>query len=379
MQSRDTFEAFEKSYTLQRYPHKPNDDLRAWDAADLYLLNTLADLDIDLSGLCIINDNFGALTIPLLQHEPICYSDSWLSREAMYKNIELNNLDKSLTFLPHAEDFKEAANSADIIIGRVPKSKNHLAFLLQQLNAWAKPGCKLLLAGMDKHLSKGQYDLVAQYFGPSRFYPGVKKARIWEATVDKDLVLKPLPDNIINLPEFELTLSNQPNVFSQDKLDIGTRFLLENLPTIPSKAMVADLACGNGTLGLAYLRLHPDSHMLFTDESFQAIQSCEENRKRNLPDTQVSIRVDDGLKQSKPSELDLILCNPPFHQQHILGTDIAFTLFKDAVRALKKGGEFWLVANRHLDYPITLKKLFGNCSTEASNKKFVILKAIKFR
>lgn len=379
MQNRDTFEALEKSYILQRYPFKKNDDLRAWDAADLYLLNTLSELDINLSGLCIINDNFGALSIPLLQHKPLCYNDSWISREAMYKNIELNNLNKSLVFLPFAEDFKEHENTAEVIIGRVPKSKNQLAFLLQLLNAWAKPGCKLLLAGMDKHLSKGQYDLVAQYFGPSRFYPGVKKARIWEATVDKSLTSKPLPQSIINLPEFELTLSNQANVFSQDKLDIGTRFLLENLSSLPNKAQVADLACGNGTLGLAYLRLHPETHMLFTDESFQAIQSCETNLKNNFPNTQATIRVDDGLKQSKPSELDLIVCNPPFHQQHILGTDIAFTLFKDAFRALKKGGEFWLVANRHLDYPITLKKLFGNCSTEAANKKFVILKAIKFR
>tara|TARA_R110001592_G_scaffold291131_1_gene560399 strand:- start:32074 stop:33213 length:1140 start_codon:yes stop_codon:yes gene_type:complete len=379
MQSSDTFEAFGKTYSLQRYPHKNNDDLRAWDAADIYLLNTLTELDTDLSNICIINDNFGALSLPLIQHKPIFYSDSWLSREAIYKNIELNSVDKSLRFLTQIEALQDEPNTTSIIIGRVPKSKNHLAYLLQQLNQWAQPGCKLLLAGMDKHLSKGQYDLVETYFGPSRFYPGVKKARIWEASVDKDLISKALPKNMISLPEFELSLSNQPNVFSQDKLDIGTRFLLENLPKLPQKTAVADLACGNGTLGLAYLRLHPESQMLFTDESFQAIQSCEENWKTNLPETKVTIRVDDGLKQSKPSELDLVLCNPPFHQQHILGTDIAFSLFKDAFRALKKGGEFWLVANRHLTYPTTLKKLFGNCSTEASNQKFVILKAVKFR
>jgi 16S rRNA G1207 methylase RsmC len=379
MQSSDKFEVFGKTYTLQRYPLKKNDELRAWDAADLYLLNTLSGLDSNLSGLCIINDNFGALTIPLLQHKPICYNDSWLSREAMYKNIELNHLEKSLVFFPHAEDLKETAATTEVIIGRVPKSKNHLAFLLQVLNTWAKPGCKLLLAGMDKHLSKGQYDLVGQHFGPSRFYPGVKKARIWEATVDKNLIPKSRPSNTIKIPEFELTLGNKPNVFSQDKLDIGTRFFLQNLAKLPQKSSVADLACGNGTLGLAYLRLYPESHMLFSDESFQAIQSCEENWKDNLPETQATIRVDDGLKQAKPSELDLVLCNPPFHQQHILGTDIAFTLFKDAFRALKKGGELWLVANRHLDYPSTLKKLFGNCSIEASNTKFVILKALKFR
>jgi len=379
MQSSDTFEAFDKTYSLQRYPHKDNDDLRAWDAADHYLLTSLKELNIDLSGICIINDNFGALTIPLLKHKPICYNDSWLSREASYKNIELNNLDKSLSFLSLIEELKDYPTSANIIIGRVPKSKNHLAYLLQQLHQWAPPECTLLLAGMDKHLSRGQFDLLEAYFGPSRFYPGVKKARIWEAKLDKTLSSKPLPSNTIELPEFELSLTNQANVFSQEKIDIGTRLFLENFSKLPEKKFVADLGCGNGTLGLAYLRLYPQATMLFTDESFQAIQSCEDNWKKNLPDTNAVIRADDGLKQSKPSELDLILCNPPFHHQHIVGTDIAVSLFKDAFRALKKGGEFWLVANRHLAYHITLKKLFGNCSTEASNSKFVILKAVKFR
>tara|TARA_R110001592_G_scaffold43362_3_gene140551 strand:+ start:3683 stop:4822 length:1140 start_codon:yes stop_codon:yes gene_type:complete len=379
MQSSDIFEAFDKTYTLHRYPHKDNNDLRAWDTADHYLLATLMGLDIDLSDICIINDNFGALTIPLLQHKPICYNDSWLSKEAIYKNIELNNLDKSLRFLPQIEELKDHSNTANIIIGRVPKSKNQLAHLLQQLHQWAQPGCTLLLAGMDKHLSKGQFDLLEAYFGPSRFYPGVKKARIWEAKIDKALNSKPLPSNIIELPEFELSLTNQPNVFSQEKLDIGTRFFLEHLSKLPEKKQVADLGCGNGTLGLAYLRLHPESHLLFSDESFQAIQSCEKNWKENLPETSAVIRADDGLLQSKPSEFDLIVCNPPFHHQHTIGTDIAFLLFKDAFRTLKKTGEFWIVANRHLAYHISLKKLFGNCSTEASNKKFVILKAVKCR
>lgn len=379
MQTNNLFDIFGRRFTLDRYPLKKNNELRAWDAADNYLLTTVKELNVSLDGLCILNDNFGALSIPLLEHQPICYNDSWLSHQAIHKNIEQNNEAITLRFLPLIENLKDHTCTADIIIGRVPKSKNQLAYLLQQLNQWAKPGCKLLLAGMDKHLSKGQYDLVEKYFGPSRFYPGVKKARIWEAIVDKNLNTTPLPLHTISLPEFKLTLSNQPNVFSHDKLDIGTRFLLENLAKLPQKASVADLACGNGTLGLAYLRLHPESTVLFSDESFQAVESCKENWKTNLPDTHAIIRVDDGLKQAAPSELDLILCNPPFHQQHILGTDIAFTLFKDAFRALKKGGEFWLVANRHLDYPMTLKKLFGNCSVEASNKKFVILKAIRFR
>ena len=379
MQTNDLFETLGKRYILQRYPFKKNSELRAWDAADQYLLNTLTELNIDLTGLCILNDNFGALTIPLLEHQPICYSDSWLSREAIYTNINANDLDKSLHFLPAIDELKNHTPATPLIIGRIPKSKSQLAFLLQQLQQWGKDGTCLLLTGMDKHLSKGQYDLLAAYFGPSQFYPGVKKARIWQATLDKNLHTKPIKLNNLHLKEFDLNLISQANVFSQDKLDIGTRFFLDNLSRLPEASTVADLACGNGVLGLSYLRLHPQAAITFSDESFQAVQSCEVNWKNNLPESSVSIQADDGLKHCKTSKFNLIMCNPPFHHQHIVGTDIAFSLFKDAFRTLKKGGEFWIVANRHLGYHISLKKLFGNCSTEASNKKFVILKALKYR
>jgi 23S rRNA (guanine1835-N2)-methyltransferase len=73
----------------------------------------------------------------------------------------------------------------------------------------------------------------------------------------------------------------------------------------------------------------------------------------------------------------LIVCNPPFHQQHTVGDYIALSMFKQAKRVLKKSGEFWVIGNRHLDYLQSLKKLFGQVSLVASNPKFVIIKATR--
>jgi 16S rRNA G1207 methylase RsmC len=230
---------------------------------------------------------------------------------------------------------------------------------------------------MDKHLSKGQFELLEKYFGDSEFFPGVKKARVWRAIIDKNLNLATVKFNKITIPEFELSLSSAPNVFSQDKLDIGSRFFLEHFSALPEAKSIADLACGNGVLGLAYLRLHPESNMLFCDESFQAVQSTENNIIANMPGANTTTRVDDGLVHTEANSLDLILCNPPFHQQSTVSTDIAFNLFRSAKRALTKRGQLWIVANRHLGYHVVLNRLFGNCTTEASNKKFVILKAVK--
>lgn len=384
MQTNEHFEALGKSYVLKRYPYQKNSDLRAWDTADSYLLNTLAEQQIDLSRVAIINDHFGALTLPLIDYQPLVYSDSWCAREAIYQNIESNREAKNVRFISDMGELFQTPCNISHIIGRVPKSKQQLAYLLQQLQQWVNEDCRLLFAGMDKHLSKGQFELLEKYFGPAHFYPGVRKARIWEATVDKALPARPVAPKVIKvsvptLEEKPLSLRSHPNVFSQDKLDIGSRFFLDNFSTLPEKDSVADLACGNGVLGLSYLKHFPESKLLFVDESFQAVQSCLENCQNNFPSADTTVRAGDGLKQCNASELDLILCNPPFHVQHTVGTDIAISLFKDAFRALKKQGELWVVANRHLAYHVTLKKLFGNCSTEASNKKFVILKTVKYR
>ena len=49
-------------------------------------------------------------------------------------------------------------------------------------------------------------------------------------------------------------------------------------------------------------------------------------------------------------------------------------MFNDARRSLKYGGELYVVGNRHLDYFRKLKRAFGNCTTIATNNKFVVLK-----
>ena len=52
-------------------------------------------------------------------------------------------------------------------------------------------------------------------------------------------------------------------------------------------------------------------------------------------------------------------------------------MFRQARTALRKGGALWIVGNRHLGYHSKLKRLFGRCTTIASNRKFIMLKATK--
>lgn len=375
----ETFVVFEKRYTLTRYPQRHRRELRAWDTADLYLLNTLSPLLPTIETICILNDNFGALTLPLAELNPLCYGDSWMSRRALELNSKVNHMPLNINFEESLAALTTHHPPPSCVIGRVPKSSSQLEYLLKCLNHWLEPDTLLMLAGMDKHLSRGQYQLLERYFGPSKYLPGVRKARVWQARCDPDLrVNQSLTSHLeITIPECDLTITALPNVFSRESLDIGSRFFLHHFDRLPMSEKVADLACGYGVLGLAYLRFHPQAHLIFCDESFQAVMSTRINKEKNIPNAQSSIYADDGLKQVKDASLGLVICNPPFHQQHTISADLAHSMFQDAYRSLQPGGELWIVANRHLGYHIHLKRLFGHCSVEASDKKFVILRSIK--
>jgi 16S rRNA (guanine1207-N2)-methyltransferase/23S rRNA (guanine1835-N2)-methyltransferase len=52
-------------------------------------------------------------------------------------------------------------------------------------------------------------------------------------------------------------------------------------------------------------------------------------------------------------------------------------MFKDSKSCLQKGGQLFVIGNSHLDYPAKLKRLFGNVSVVARDKKFSILSAKK--
>ena len=110
-----------------------------------------------------------------------------------------------------------------------------------------------------------------------------------------------------------------------------------------------------------------------------AVASAQSNVANNLPEHlgQCSFNVNDCLTNIDSDSTDLILCNPPFHQQQATTDHIAWQMFKDSYRVLKKGGELRIIGNRQLGYHIKLKRIFSDCQTLVSNQKFVIISAIK--
>ena len=94
-------------FELQRIPYHKRDQLRAWDAADEYLLHYLSEeysFDLTTKTL-ILNDNFGALSVALNAMNPIAISDSYLSQLATQKNLDANQLSQNNVQLNNVLDW----------------------------------------------------------------------------------------------------------------------------------------------------------------------------------------------------------------------------------------------------------------------------------
>jgi 16S rRNA (guanine1207-N2)-methyltransferase len=362
---------------LIRQPEQQAEPLQAFDAADEYLLNHLHEQGLPSNArVLVLNDNFGALAANLAGHAQVTSSsDSHLGYLGLQANLARNHLPTdAVSFVPASAT---AQGPFDRVLIRVPKTLALLEEQLIRLHGQLAPDARVIAAGMVKHLPRAAGDLLEKYIGPVQASLAVKKARLLLATPnDKPTPVSPYPTRYrLDKPAIELL--NHANVFCREDLDIGTRAFLPHLPKHLSRMRVADLGCGNGVLGIAYALGSPQAELCLVDESYMAVQSAQDNWRAALGERPVEIRAGDGLAEQPADSLDLVLCNPPFHQQQVVGDFLAWRMFQQARAALVTGGELWIVGNRHLGYHAKLKRLFRGVEQVAATPKFVVLKAIK--
>ena len=368
-------------FALMRWPSTPNDTLRAWDAADEYLLQYVLDeLQLqpnDCARMLLVNDSQGALATVLHAWKPASWGDSVISHQAARENLKNNQIGAALHEL-HSTEAPEGA--MDIVLLKVPKTTALLEQQLFTIRGLCTDNTKIVAAGMVKHLHKSAFTAFEHYIGSVTTSLAKKKARLLFATLDPAIepVAPPYPVTYLDA-DVGLPLLNHANVFSRDHLDHGSRFLLQHYHLLPGCRQAIDLACGNGVLGLLYQQAHRQASMMYVDESYSAIESARSNHAAWFPegDTQAAFAASDGQSFSVADAADLVLCNPPFHQQHVVGDQVARRLFSGAKRCLRQHGELWVVANRHLNYAAALRQLFGNCVSVATNRKFAIYRAVK--
>ena len=362
---------------LIRQPEQHNDPLQAFDAADEYLLNHLAEQPPSAATrVLVLNDSFGALAASLQGRVQVTSSgDSCLAAQGLEKNLLRNG--KGFDAVPFIPASQIPAGPFDRVLVRVPKTLALLEEQLIRLQGHLAPGAQVFAGAMIKHLPRAAGELLERYIGPMQASLAVKKARLLIATAEeRPVAASPYPTRYtLDAPPIELL--NHANVFCRESLDIGTRAFLPHLPKNLGNARVADLGCGNGVLAIASALQNPDAQYTLVDESYMAVQSAAANWHAALGERDVIVRAADGLAGQAADSLEVVLCNPPFHQQQVVGDFLAWRMFQQAREALVIGGALYIVGNRHLGYHTKLARLFRGVEHVATTPKFVVLKARK--
>lgn len=355
-------------------PHPPLKHGLAYNSADALLVHAALASDFSRDSTLVVNDEFGALCVGLQART--LWTDSFLSSISVAKNLSRNNF-AAIDVLWSTDDLRQALSRLPTaayrgVVMRVPKQLPYFEYQLSQLSQCLAPGAVLFAAGMDKHLAPGTAELIEKYIGPVERHRGQHKARLFSSSRDDRLSTPFSNTSEYYCEALNNRLISLANVFARDKMDIGSRFLLQHLGKLEPVNRVTDLACGNGIIGLVALSQQLGKKLLLCDESAMAIESACINARELFSGDHVEFHHGDGLLNYPGEPAELVLCNPPFHHNHRVDESVGRRLLVQAAAHLVEGGRLCLVSNRHLNYLPVLRREFGRVEQLAQNNKFII-------
>lgn len=359
-------------YSIERYPKTNNQSLKAWSAADEYLLEALHDLELltpmtSSLSLAILNDRFGFLSCHFHQYTPTIVLNYKSQEKSIHQNLAVNQLDiNPLNFL---SPLTPLPSQLDIATLKIPKSLDLFKMQLWQISSSLKEDGIVVASFMTKYFSPQILSIAQEFFEVVEQSKARKKSRY--LTLQKK---KPQQEiSIRHAIDFQnFTYQQYFGVFSAKNIDYASQFFIPFLTIKEENLKVLDLASGNGVLSRAIQIQNRNSEIHLMDDSLLAIESS----RLNLNHENTFFHESDTMDVFEDNFFDLVISNPPFHFEHETNIEVAIRLFHGVRRCLKNDGKFKLVASRHLNFKTHLTKIFKAVNIIAENKKFVVYECL---
>jgi len=141
----------------------------------------------------------------------------------------------------------------------------------------------------------------------------------------------------------ELTVQVARGVFSGDRLDLGTRVLLDAVDDPPAAGILVDVGCGWGPLTIAMAQASPAARVVAVDVNARARDLTARNA-RALGLDNVTVVHPDEAPALLTEGIDEIWSNPPIR----IGKGPLHELLREWLGRLRPDGRAQLVVQRNL-------------------------------
>lgn len=259
----------------------------------------------------------------------------------------------------------------DLALARLPKSlaalDQHAAVVQGAQDVTYLGGARI------RHMNRSMNEVLAKHFAAVAASLGRSKSRVLRAWGPQGLE-SDWP-KVREHEDLGFAVAAYGATFGGTKIDPGTRLLLATLAgggdLGPLEAVdVLDWGCGNGTVAM-WLAKEGFDNVLARDVSWSAVAATAVAAEVNGAD--VDPTWGEGLAGYEDDSLDAIVTNPPFHQGVAKDSTDTMTMFADAARVLRPGGQLWCVYNSHLPYRKALNESLGPTRVVAQDRAYTVV------
>ncbi|MFW5691305.1 MAG: class I SAM-dependent methyltransferase [Chloroflexota bacterium] len=169
-----------------------------------------------------------------------------------------------------------------------------------------------------------------------------------------------------------LEVAVMPGVFGWHELDDATAFLLESvdLTALGQADAVLDMACGCGVIGA--LAAKHAGRVVLVDDNLLAVRCAAQTVERAAL-TNAEVRASDVYSALDGQRFNLILCNPPFHREFNVSTNVALRVIREAAGHLLPDGKLVIVANAFLNYEDAMGEHFRYVRVSHQDGRYKII------
>ena len=170
--------------------------------------------------------------------------------------------------------------------------------------------------------------------------------------------------------DFVMEFTSDLGVFSKDKVDFGSRLLMETyFKNGRRNVNVLDVGCGYGIMGISLSKIM-DTKSTLVDVNKRAVHLSKMNIKSNKVNAEA---FESDIYSNVTGKYDVIITNPPIRA----GKQTVMTFLLGAKEHLAENGELWIVIRKDQGAKSAMEKLkeIYNIEVLEKSKGFFIIVA----